>query len=141
MPAARARIARRADEQAASRLALEQMLLEPGKHRFERVSRSDLGQELFLGRAVPAIIKRRRKTSIDALEKIHYAMSYSSLSMLETVARENGASADLLEYGKQELEILHRELAYLIKSGATKNEVDLKNAQIATAIDDLEPFE
>ena len=28
------------------------------------------------------------KTAIDALEKIHYAMSYSSLSMLETVARE-----------------------------------------------------
>ena len=27
-----------------SRLALEQMLLEPGKHRFERVSCGDLGQ-------------------------------------------------------------------------------------------------
>jgi hypothetical protein len=44
LSAARAWISKRADEQAASRLALEQMLLEPGKHRFERVSCSDLGQ-------------------------------------------------------------------------------------------------
>jgi hypothetical protein len=41
---ARSWISKRADEQAASRLALEQMLLEPGKHRFERVSCSDVGQ-------------------------------------------------------------------------------------------------
>jgi hypothetical protein len=41
---ARGRITQRAEEQAASRLALEQMLLEPGKHRFERVACSDLGQ-------------------------------------------------------------------------------------------------
>jgi hypothetical protein len=41
---ARSWISKRGDEQAASRLALEQMLLEPGKHRFERVSCSDLGQ-------------------------------------------------------------------------------------------------
>jgi CHAT domain-containing protein len=75
------------------------------------------------------------RTSIDALEKIHYAMSYSSLSMLETVARENGASADLVEYGKQELEILRRELAYLVKSMAAKHDVDLKNAQIATSLE------
>jgi hypothetical protein len=44
LSAARSWISKRADEQAASRLALEQMLLEPGKHRFERVSCSDLGQ-------------------------------------------------------------------------------------------------
>ena len=44
LSAARGWISKRADEQAASRLALEQMLLEPGKHRFERVSCSDLGQ-------------------------------------------------------------------------------------------------
>jgi hypothetical protein len=44
LSAARTWISRRADEQAASRIALEQMLLEPGKHRFERVSCSDLGQ-------------------------------------------------------------------------------------------------
>ena len=42
--AARAWISKRADEQEANRLALEQMLLEPGKHRFERVACSDLGQ-------------------------------------------------------------------------------------------------
>jgi hypothetical protein len=41
---ARATIAERADAQAASRLALEQMLLEPGRHRFERISCRQLGQ-------------------------------------------------------------------------------------------------
>lgn len=37
-------ISRRADEQAANRVALERMLLEPGKHRFVRIARSDLGE-------------------------------------------------------------------------------------------------
>jgi hypothetical protein len=41
---ARLTIARRGDEQAASRLLLERMLLEPGKHRFSRVSQHDLGE-------------------------------------------------------------------------------------------------
>jgi hypothetical protein len=44
LSAARTWISERADAQDANRLALEQMLLEPGKHRFERVSCSDLGQ-------------------------------------------------------------------------------------------------
>jgi hypothetical protein len=42
--AARATITRRADAQAASRLLLERMLLEPGRYRFVRVSREDLGE-------------------------------------------------------------------------------------------------
>jgi hypothetical protein len=42
--AARATIAERADAQAASRVCLERMLLEPGKYRFARVSRRDLGE-------------------------------------------------------------------------------------------------
>ena len=41
---ARVTIAERAEAQAASRLALEQMLLEPGKHRFQRISCRELGQ-------------------------------------------------------------------------------------------------
>ena len=36
-------IARRADEQAAKRLALEEMLLDPGAHRFARISCRELG--------------------------------------------------------------------------------------------------
>jgi CHAT domain-containing protein len=75
------------------------------------------------------------RTSIDALEKIRYSTSYSAISMLESVARENGASADLVEYGKEELEILHRELAYLMKSASAQHDIDLKNAQIATALE------
>ena len=44
LQAARATIAERADAQAASRLLLERMLLEPGKHRFVRISRHELGE-------------------------------------------------------------------------------------------------
>jgi hypothetical protein len=42
--AARVTIAERADVQAANRLYLERMLLEPAKYRFARVSRQDLGE-------------------------------------------------------------------------------------------------
>jgi hypothetical protein len=41
---ARVTIGERADAQAANRLLLERMLLEPGKHRFVRIARSDLGE-------------------------------------------------------------------------------------------------
>lgn len=42
--AARAANARRADEQAAKRALLERMLLEPGRHRFTRISCRELGE-------------------------------------------------------------------------------------------------
>ena len=41
---ARVTISRRADEQAERRLALELMLLDPGEHRFERISCRELGE-------------------------------------------------------------------------------------------------
>jgi hypothetical protein len=41
---ARETISRRAEEQAAKRIALERMLLEPGRHRFERISLEELGE-------------------------------------------------------------------------------------------------
>jgi hypothetical protein len=41
---ARITIAQRGDEQVANRVLLERMLLEPGKYRFCRVSRRDLGE-------------------------------------------------------------------------------------------------
>jgi hypothetical protein len=41
---ARAMISRRADEQHEKRLALERMLLEPGRYRFARISCEDLGE-------------------------------------------------------------------------------------------------
>ncbi len=41
---ARVQIARRADAQEAARLRLEQMLLDPGAHRFVRISRDELGE-------------------------------------------------------------------------------------------------
>ncbi len=39
-----ARIAERAEQQEASRLRLERMLLEPGRYRFHRVARADVGE-------------------------------------------------------------------------------------------------
>ena len=42
--AARATITELADRQAAKRLQLERMLLEPGRHRFVRVSNRDIGE-------------------------------------------------------------------------------------------------
>jgi hypothetical protein len=42
--AARATITELADRQAAKRLQLERMLLEPGRHRFVRVSNHDIGE-------------------------------------------------------------------------------------------------
>ncbi len=41
---ARATIAERADVQAVNRIRLEKMLLEPGKYRFVRIARSDVGE-------------------------------------------------------------------------------------------------
>ena len=41
---ARRSITRRADEQAEKRMTLERMLLEPGKYRFVRIARSELGE-------------------------------------------------------------------------------------------------
>jgi hypothetical protein len=42
--ASRVTIAQRAEVQAANRVRLEKMLLEPGKYRFVRIARSDLGE-------------------------------------------------------------------------------------------------
>jgi hypothetical protein len=42
--AARATITERADRQAANRVALERMLLDPGRYRFLRISNRDLGE-------------------------------------------------------------------------------------------------
>ena len=44
LSSARATIAEQADAQAASRVGLERMLLEPGKYRFARVSQRELGE-------------------------------------------------------------------------------------------------
>jgi hypothetical protein len=42
--AARRTIAERADQQAANRVLLERMLLEPGRYRFVRIARHDIGE-------------------------------------------------------------------------------------------------
>ena len=44
LASARATIAERGEEQEAARVALERMLLEPGRHRFERISCEELGE-------------------------------------------------------------------------------------------------
>jgi len=42
--AARTSISERADQQAACRVALEKMLLDPGRHRFVRIANRDIGE-------------------------------------------------------------------------------------------------
>jgi hypothetical protein len=42
--AARATITERADRQEANRIALERMLLDPGRYRFQRISNRDIGE-------------------------------------------------------------------------------------------------
>jgi hypothetical protein len=79
--------------------------------------------------------KEALRTSIDALEKIRYTMSYSALTMLESIAQENDSTADLVTYGEQELSLRQAELTYLQKSGAAKQDIDLKNVQIAIAME------
>jgi hypothetical protein len=44
LAAARLTIAEHAEVQSAHRVALERMLLDPGEHRFERISRRDVGE-------------------------------------------------------------------------------------------------
>ncbi|HKP01970.1 MAG TPA: CHAT domain-containing protein [Chthoniobacterales bacterium] len=68
-------------------------------------------------------------------EKLRYLNRYNAITMLETIARDNYDSENLLKYCEQELEIRRAEMAYLQKVSAPKDELDEKNAQIATALE------
>src|SRR5205814_4961184 len=60
---------------------------------------------------------------------------YNAVTMLEQIARDNNDAANLLKYCEQELDIRSREMAYLQKANAPKDEVNEKTAQLATALE------
>ena len=78
--------------------------------------------------------KEDLRKAIDALEKTRYVMRYNAVTMLENIARENNDAAGLVRYAEAELEIRRLEMGYLERSGAPKQEINRKNAEIATSM-------
>src|SRR3954470_15433059 len=72
---------------------------------------------------------------IHGWEKLRYLNRYTAVTMLEQIARDNYDAENLLKYYEQELAIRRTEMAYLEKVSAVKEELNEKNAQIATALE------
>jgi CHAT domain-containing protein len=72
---------------------------------------------------------------IHGCEKNRYLMRYNAISMLQQIARENSDAENLLKYTEQELEIRRLEMSYLQKVNAPKEEINEKNAQVATSLE------
>lgn len=72
---------------------------------------------------------------IHGWEKLRYMNRYNAVTMLEQIARDNYDAENLLKYCEQELTIRQTEMAYLKKVSAPKEELDEKNAQLATALE------
>jgi CHAT domain-containing protein len=72
---------------------------------------------------------------IHGWEKLRYMNRYNAVTMLEQIARDNYDAENLLKYCEQELDIRRTEMAYLTKVSAPKEELDEKNAQLATALE------
>src|SRR5256714_1649383 len=72
---------------------------------------------------------------IHGWEKLRYMNRYNAVTMLEQIARDNYDADNLLKYCEQELAIRRTEMSYLTKVSAPKEELDEKNAQVATALE------
>jgi CHAT domain-containing protein len=72
---------------------------------------------------------------IHGWEKLRYMNRYNAITMLEQIARDNSDADNLLKYCEQELAIRKAEMDYLKKVSAPKEELDEKNAQLATALE------
>jgi CHAT domain-containing protein len=72
---------------------------------------------------------------IHGWEKLRYLNRYNAVTMLENVARDNYDAENLLKYYEEELAIRQAEMAYLKKVSAPEEEIDEKNAQLATALE------
>jgi len=72
---------------------------------------------------------------IHGWEKLRYLNRYNAVTMLETITRDNYDEENLLKYCEQELAIRRNEMAYLEKVSAPKDELNEKNAQLATALE------
>jgi CHAT domain-containing protein len=72
---------------------------------------------------------------IHGWEKLRYLNRYNAVTMLEQIARDNYDAESLLKYCEQELGIRRNEMEYLEKVSAPKDELNEKNAQLATALE------
>jgi CHAT domain-containing protein len=72
---------------------------------------------------------------IHGWEKLRYLNRYNAVTMLEQIARDNNDAENLLKYYEDELAIRRAEMGYLTKVSAPKEELDEKNAQLATALE------
>ncbi|MDP9100047.1 MAG: CHAT domain-containing protein [Verrucomicrobiota bacterium] len=79
--------------------------------------------------------KETLRKLIHGFEKLRYTTRYNTISTLEALARENNDAESLLKYTQQELEIRRLEMTYLQKVSAPKEEINQKNAQMATALE------
>ncbi len=74
---------------------------------------------------------------IHGWEKLRYLNRYNAVTMLEQIARENNDSERLLKYSQEELEIRRKEMDYLQKAQAPKQEINEKTVQVAKALEDV----
>jgi CHAT domain-containing protein len=72
---------------------------------------------------------------IHGWEKLRYLNRYNAVTMLEQIARDNNDPQNLLKYCEQELDIRRKEMAYLEKAKAPKEEINEKMAQLATSLE------
>ncbi len=74
---------------------------------------------------------------IHGWEKLRYLNRYNAVTMLEQIARENNDSERLLKYSQEELDIRRKEMDYLQKAQAPKQEIIEKTVQVAKALEDV----
>ena len=79
--------------------------------------------------------KETLRKLIHGFEKMRYLTRYNATTMLEQIARDNNDTENLLKYSEQALDIRQREMAYLQKVSAPKDELNEKTAQLATALE------
>jgi CHAT domain-containing protein len=87
-----------------------------------------------LGTAEEAKKETLRKL-IHGWETLRYLNRYNAVTKLQQIARDSNDAKALLNYAEQELDIRHKEMAYLQKVKAPKAEVDEKTAQLAGALE------
>lgn len=78
--------------------------------------------------------KIRLQTNIDTMPSM---MEYNYVSMLQSLARDNNDTARALEYYTRELRIRRAELAILQARKATKLKLDIKQSEVAKALERL----
>jgi CHAT domain-containing protein len=79
--------------------------------------------------------KETLRKLIHGWETLRYLNRYNAVTKLQQIARDSNDAKALLKYAEQELDIRHKEMAYLRKVKAPKAEVDEKTAKLASALE------